>query len=200
MEIIMYNNQEFKRYRNTIYYVNEYGDVYSSFSNKLLKPYVDCDGYKRIDCYHGNKQKHIKIHKMVYECWVGEISDNKQINHHDDNKNNNHYTNLYSGNQKENIRDCKNNEHRVGNSQLLIVRNKKTNEVLEFQPANKFIEYSGHSQANGSMKRVFSRKWFIDDYKILYFGKGLTTRERASIDANEYRTTEISTVGSALTW
>lgn len=45
---------------------------------------------------------------------------------------------------------------------------------------------------------MFKRKWFIDNYKVLYFGKGVTTRERALINANEYRTAEISTVGSAL--
>lgn len=198
METISYNNQEFRRYKDTRYYVNEYGDVYSLYSKKILKPYIDKDGYKRIDCYYNHQQKHIKIHRMVYECWIGRINDGEQINHHDDDKNNNHYTNLYTGSQKENIQDCINNEHRVGNSQLLVVKNIKTNEVLEFQPAYKFIKYSGHSSVNGSIQRIFKRKWFIDNYKVLYFGKGVTTRERALINANEYRTAEISTVGSAL--
>lgn len=48
------------------------------------------------------------------------------------------------------------------------------------------------------IQRIFKRKWFIDNYKVLYFSKGVTTRERALINANEYRTAEISTVGSAL--
>lgn len=178
MKTVIYNNQEFRRYKNTIYYVNKRGDVYSSFANRLLKPYVDHDGYKRIDYYYDNKQKHIKIHKMVYECWVGKIDNKKQISHRDDDKNNNHYTNLYLGSQKENIKDCIDNGHRVGNSQLLIIQNKKTKEILEFQPANKFIEYSGHNQSNKSLKRIFSRKWFVDNYEVLYFGKGLTTKER----------------------
>ena len=198
MEKIIYNGQEFREYKDTIYYVNEYGDIYSSKFHRLLKPFVDHNGYKRIDCYSKDKQKHIKVHKMVYECWVGEIEVEKQINHIDDNKNNNHYTNLYCGSQKENIHDCIRNKHRVGNIQILIVKNKNTNEILEFKPANKFIEYSGHMQSNGNISRILKTKWFVEDYELLYFGKGVTTRERALINANEYRTTEISTVGSAL--
>lgn len=34
METISYNNQEFRRYKDTRYYVNECGDVYSSYSKK----------------------------------------------------------------------------------------------------------------------------------------------------------------------
>lgn len=37
-----------------------------------------------------------------------------QINHRDDNKENPSLSNLYLGNQKENISDCINNKHRVG--------------------------------------------------------------------------------------
>ena len=29
MEKIIYNGQEFREYKDTIYYVNEYGDIYS---------------------------------------------------------------------------------------------------------------------------------------------------------------------------
>lgn len=127
------------------------------------------------------KQKHIKVHKMVYECWVGEIPNGLQINHYNDDKNNNHYTNLYCGTQKDNISDCINNKHRVGNARLLIVKKKKTNEILKFQPASKFLEYSGHKQKNGSIKRVLNKNWFNKDYELLYFGKGVTTREKSII-------------------
>lgn len=53
-------------------------------------------------------------------------------------------------------------------------------------------------QSNGNISRILRTKWFVEDYELLYFSKGVTTRERALINANEYRTTEISTVGSAL--
>lgn len=39
----------------------------------------------------------------------------------------------------------------------------------------------------------------VKNYEILYFGKGVTTKERALTNAIEYCTTEISTVGSSLT-
>ncbi len=180
MAKIIFDNKEFRRYKNTIYYVSNDGKVYSTFCKRLLKPYIDKDGYPRIDCYYNGIQKHIKVHRMVYECWVGKIADGKQVNHYDDNKLNNHYTNLYLGTQKENIVDCIRNNHRTGGSMLLILKDKSTNEILYFQPANKFFEYCGRPQSNGNLTRVFKRNWFNENYELLYYDKGVTTRERAN--------------------
>ena len=56
-------------------------------------------------------------------------------------------------------------------------------ETITFCPAQKFIEYSGHSCANGSVSRMFTRNWFKKRYKIISFylckntnvKKGVTT-------------------------
>lgn len=120
----------------------------------------------------------MKVHKLVYLTWVGEIQDGMQINHIDDDKNNNYYKNLYQGTQKENIEDCIRNEHRKNtNVFYLIIKEKKTNKMLIFQPANKFIEYSGHSCKNGSIKKMISKQWFNDEYELISIGKGVTTIE-----------------------
>lgn len=115
---------------------------------------------------------------MVYECWIGQIPEDKQINHIDDNKFNNHYTNLYAGTQKQNIQDCIRNEHRLfGNSKILMIKDKNTGCEWEFLPASEFFEFSNHPQDNGGIYRVFDRKWFKDNYELIYYGKGVTTRE-----------------------
>ena len=105
--IFLFVNNEEKEFRqfkeNPTYYVSADGDVYSTFSKKLLKHYIDQDGYHRIDIYLNHKQKHVKIHKLVYLVWVGDIPKGYQLNHIDDNKDNNNYKNLYLGSQKENI-------------------------------------------------------------------------------------------------
>lgn len=155
-----------------MYYISEDGDVYSKYSNKLLKHYIDHDGHHRVDI-HG---KHIKVHKLVYLTWVGELKQGEQINHKDDNKDNNHYANLYAGSQKENIRDCVCNEHRGGNVWHLVVYDKIEKKVLTFCPASDFIEYSGHSCQNKSVNRMFSRNWFKERYILVdYNKKGVTT-------------------------
>lgn len=38
MNTIIINEQEFKQFRDTWYYVNKLGDVYSVYSKTLLKP------------------------------------------------------------------------------------------------------------------------------------------------------------------
>lgn len=171
MQNIIINEKIFKPYDKT-YYISEYGDVYSTYSKKILKHNIDINGYHRVDI-HG---KHIKIHRLVYCTWVGNIDTDKQINHIDDNKNNNHYTNLYAGTQKENIRDCVLNHHRGGNIYYLTVFDKKEKKTITFSPANKFVEYCNHPCKNGSVKRMFSRNWFKRRFEIIdYKKKGVTT-------------------------
>lgn len=164
------DNIRYKKYDEN-YYVSEYGDVWSKRSNIKLKHYIDHDGYHRVDI-HG---KHIKIHRLVYSTWIGEIKQNEQINHKDDDKNNNHYSNLYLGTQKENIRDCISNHHRLGRTQFLIIREKNSNKLLIFQPSNKFFEYCGHYNKNGNISRILTRKWFNEKYEFIGMGKGVTT-------------------------
>lgn len=167
MKEIIINNKILKQYDEN-YYISEDGDVYSLYSKKFLKHQIDHDGYHRVDIH----SKHMKIHKLVYLTWIGELKFGEQINHKDDNKDNNHYTNLYTGSQKENIQDCIRNNHRIGNTHYLTVYDKKENKILTFCPASNFIAYSGHSCANGSVKRMFTRNWFKIRYEIIDYNKG----------------------------
>ena len=167
MKEIIIDNKILKQYDDN-YFISEYGEVYSLYSKKFLKHQIDCDGYHRVDIH----SKHIKVHKLVYITWIGNIKREEQINHKDDNKNNNHYSNLYAGSQKENIQDCIKNNHRIGNIHYLTVYDKKENKILTFCPASEFIQYSGHSCANGSVKRMFTRNWFKTRYEIIDYNKG----------------------------
>lgn len=169
---IIINDVIYKKY-DSMYYVSAYGDVYSKYCKRNLKQHIDIHGYPRVDI-HG---KHMKIHKLVYLVWVGEIKDNMQINHIDDNKNNMHYTNLYLGTQKENINDCIRNNHRVGNTQYLKVYDKEKKEILTFCPSGDFLKYANHPQRNGNVKRVLKRNWFKERYEFIEMGKGVTTIE-----------------------
>lgn len=162
----------FKKYDN-YYYVSRDGEVYSKYCNRCLKHYIDKDGYHRVDI-HG---KHIKIHKLVYLTWVGNIPIGKQVNHIDDNKSNNDYTNLYCGCQKQNIKDCIRNNHRAGNVYKLTILEKKSGKILNFQPAKDFFKYEPRKNINGSIKKVLNRKWFKEKYEVISIEKGVTTIE-----------------------
>ena len=107
------------------------------------------------------------VHRMVYETWKRLLKDGEQVNHKDDNQLNNNINNLYVGTQKENIHDCIRNGNRVGHVFYLTLFDKKENSIITFCPANKFIEYSGHTNKSGSLNKFFSKNWFKKRYEIL---------------------------------
>lgn len=155
-----------------MYFVSEDGDVYSTFKNGLLKPSIDSDGYKRVDIH----RKHMKVHKLVYITWKGNIPSGMQINHIDDNKQNNHFSNLYAGTQKENISDCIRNNHRVGNRQSILIHEKSTGRYLLFPSIKELISYTGHHISSGSVGKIKNKIWFKERYEIIE-QKGVSTIE-----------------------
>ncbi len=173
------NGVEFKKFDDQ-YYVSSNGDIYSKYINRCLKHSIDCDGYHRVDIHH----KHIKVHKLVYLTWCGEITPNKQINHLDDNKENNNYLNLYLGYQVENISDCIKNEHRCGNVFNITVLNKHTGKIEKYPMIKDFLESTGHSVSNGSLSKVLNRKWFVEKYVILDLERCRDYRKLAEVKAS----------------
>lgn len=186
MNIIFINCKTFKRFKNTKYFCDEDGNIYSEYSRRILTPMTRCIGSKQylyIDINFGNGQKHYPIHKIVYETWIGEIIKGMSVLHKDDDSFNNNFNNLYLGTQKDNIKDCIKNGHRVGNLWILTIYDKELDETLTFCPAYKFIEYSKHPCKNGCVNRVFSRNWFKKRYEVIDYRlcknindiKGVTT-------------------------
>lgn len=181
-KIIYIQGKTFKQFRDTKYYCDDSGNIYSDFSQKILKPLLrgkDKKQYYYIDINFGNGQKHYPIHKIVYETWIGSIDNNLQVLHKDDNQLNNNINNLYLGDQKENILDCLENNHRMGNTWILTIYDKNKKETITFCPAKNFIKYSGHSCQNGGVKRMFTRNWFKQRYEIIdyYLCKDLSIKE-----------------------
>lgn len=171
MDSIIFNRKEFRQYpRNKNYYVSRDGEVYSVFSKKTIKLMKRGTGnkiYHAVDVFISGKQRHMMVHRMVYETWKRLLKDGEQVNHKDDNQLNNNINNLYVGTQKENIRDCIKNGNRVGHVYYLTIFDKKENKVITFCPASKFIEYSGHTNTSGSLNKFFSKNWFKKRYEIL---------------------------------
>lgn len=127
------NNIEFKLCPiNNNYLISKNGDIYSKKSKTFLKWTKDSDGYPRVDMYSKGKQRHYKVHKLVWITWKGNIPEGLQLNHKDDNKENPSLDNLYLGTQKDNIKDCVKNGHRVGHVYSLKVFDKVVNKELVF--------------------------------------------------------------------
>lgn len=174
------DGKRFKNYDND-YLVSEDGDVFSKLSGKILKHYIDKDGYHRVDI-HG---KHIKVHKLVWTVWKYPLNKNEQLNHKDDDKNNNNYSNLYVGSQKDNIRDQIENGKRVGHITSLTIYDKNLDETIVFPSVKHFIEYCGHSNISGSFSKMTKKKWFVRRYALI-LQKRVETIEEYSTLLNEY--------------
>lgn len=190
MNEIVINNEVFKRYKNTIYYVSMNGEVYSDYCKRIIKKLIRGTKnklYEYVDVYSTEKRKqiHTKVHLMVYTAWVREIEPNEQINHINDNSLDNRLENLYCGTQKENIKDCFNNQHRVGRINKLIVYDKETKQTLTFCPASDFIQYhyKGLSKQT-QIKRIINRDWFKNRYELLEYSKIENLNDYKSVTTN----------------
>lgn len=86
------------------YSINEYGDIISKKSNKILKPNKDKDGYLRLslctnEIINGktHNRKSFRISQLVAKTYIGEPPDyieDPTVDHIDGNIYNNHFTNL----------------------------------------------------------------------------------------------------------
>lgn len=173
MDVIIINDKEFKQIRvNKNYWISSDGELYSEHANKIINASINSNLgklYKRVDIRVDGKQRHMMIHRLVYDTWVSPIMRNDQINHINDDSLDNRVENLYKGSQKSNIADCVKNGHRVGHIKYLTVFDKKVKKTLTFCPSSDFIEYSKHSCQNGSIKRMFNKNWFKKRYIVIDF-------------------------------
>ena len=156
------NGIELKAY-DDMYYVSRFGDVYSIYSKKFLKHYIDHDGYHRVDIH----SKHIKVHKLVYETWKTKVVFGNCIRHLDDDKNNNYIGNLIVGTQKQNIDDCIKNGNRCPHAKSITLLDKEVDRVITFPSIKHFIQYDGHSNKSNSFSKYQKSIWFKNRYEII---------------------------------
>lgn len=184
MKDISIQGKTFKQFRDTKYYCDENGNIYSDYSHKILNPMLRGNNDKKyysIDINFGEGQKHYPVHKIVYETWIGSLEEGKNVLHKDDNSLNNNFNNLYLGTQQENIQDCIKNNHRMGNIWTLTIYDKVAKETLTFCPASDFIEYSGHACVNKNVSRMFTRNWFKERYNIIDYYRCKNRNEKEGV-------------------
>jgi len=85
---------EVKPIPNTRYLISEEGTVYSSYSNKALKPISDGRGYLAVTLWIDGASEKYKIHRLVAQVFCSNPDNLTEVNHIDGCKTNNRYTNL----------------------------------------------------------------------------------------------------------
>lgn len=96
-ELIFYEDEIWKVFRNGDYLVSNYGKVKNIKTKYVTYGFLEDCGYRSIKI----KGKRFLIHRMVYECFVS--PDFEEINHINGNKEDNRVVNLESVTHKENM-------------------------------------------------------------------------------------------------
>ena len=75
-------------YKNqlTDYLINEFGDVYSKKTNKILKSCMNISGRNTVCLQINKKQVVLAVYRMVYETFIGEIPPDMTVDHINENK------------------------------------------------------------------------------------------------------------------
>ena len=86
--------EEWRQYKDTIYYVSNTGFIRNSTTGKILSPTKTRQGYLRFALWHLGRSKTVAVHRIVAEAFLT-IEDGKDIvNHIDGNPSNNRLENL----------------------------------------------------------------------------------------------------------
>ena len=111
------NNREIIKFQNIKFYSHPIYSKYSASKDgqilgkkrkKRLKLGTNfAKGYKFFNLYADNVPKTYLVSRFVYECFKGNIPDDKEVDHIDNNKENNSIKNLQLLTHKENIRKSK---------------------------------------------------------------------------------------------
>ena len=76
------------------YEISNLGGVRNRKRGNKLLPYRDGRNHLKVGLHHDGKQKHVFVHRLIYEAFVGEIPDGYVIHHIDHNQFNNCVDNL----------------------------------------------------------------------------------------------------------
>ncbi len=116
-----------RQFRDTKYWVSEYGEIYSYWPEKVINQGSMYKGnkyesfitipekwkklkqgnstiYKKIGISINGKKCDFLIHRIVAECYLGSIPNGYEVDHIDSNPHNNHYTNLQYLTHEDNVK------------------------------------------------------------------------------------------------
>jgi hypothetical protein len=85
------------------YIISEYGNFKNKKTGRMLNITISPKGYKIVQVRSRGKSLTIRVHRTVYEKFIGLLPNKHEVNHIDGNKSNNHYSNLEAVTHHQNI-------------------------------------------------------------------------------------------------
>ena len=101
-----------KQFRNSPYYASEDGQIYNLDKNIQLR-FENSGNYYRVQCNYNLNGKHFQVHRVIYECFKGEIPKGLEINHIDGDPHNNNINNLELVTHIENCKKARHSNIKV---------------------------------------------------------------------------------------
>ena len=188
------SNLEFRKIKSLkfLYEVNENGTIFRNVkSKKQLKIKLDYHhsekGYYVTFVHIGGRSENsriirVMIHRVVAECWLGDIPLGYEVDHIDRNTHNNHYTNLRYVTRSEQMKNRDHSHISVKGSRNLEVARELRAKGIELIDSRTGQKYRFESQAeaarflNNEYDTTFERmrtrlkdhRKHIFDYDIIY--------------------------------
>lgn len=102
------------------YQVSNFGNVFSKWSNKILKPTLcKSTGYLMVDLkLKGKKRKNSTVHRLVAICFCDGMTEKSITNHINGIKTDNRAVNLEWSNYKDNFNHSQKLHGKIGNSKI----------------------------------------------------------------------------------
>ena len=121
-------------------------------------------GYYQVSVYNNGKKKSVRSHRFIYECFHGQITDKRVVDHINNIKNDNRLDNLQLITQRENTK-----KDNAGGKSLPAIKikaiNTETSESFEYESISKagrdlMINLGViHHALNSTIKTAFSKKY-----------------------------------------
>lgn len=135
-----------KRERKIIKCKNRVNITNKTFNEKILMPKANKFGYLRIGLTNNGVRKYYQVHRLVFEAFIGKISDGYEIDHINTIRTDNRLSNLRMVTVKENRNNNLTIEHyKLANT---ITAEKRKRKVLMYDIDNNLInEYNSIVEA-----------------------------------------------------
>ncbi len=90
----------------TLYEINEFGEVRNKKSHKIITPDKNNAGYFRVNLYKNKLHFREFVHRLVATHFLNNQNNYPEVNHKDGNKTNNHFSNLEWCDRTQNEREA----------------------------------------------------------------------------------------------
>lgn len=116
------------------YYAGEDGSIYSSISNKILRPGIGSTGYLTVRLFDEQHEGHtVQVHRIIAKTWIQNDEDKPLVHHKDENKTNNSVDNLAWVSSIENSNFGTHNQRTAAKlSNSVVLMNVTDGNILEF--------------------------------------------------------------------